>query len=89
MKLQDIDHIGILGTGLMGLIIVRALGGFPLHWGFAPERRLLQSLAGFFNSHWGTDWKKHDEKFWEKFDKNCANKTEFVPDLSPKKWTHD
>ena len=39
MKLQDIDHIGILGAGLMGLVIAQALGGFPLHWGFAPERR--------------------------------------------------
>ena len=39
MKLQDIDPIGILGTGLMGPGIAQALGGFPLHWGFAPERR--------------------------------------------------
>jgi len=39
MKLQDINHIGIPGTGLMGLVIAQALGGFPLQWGFAPERR--------------------------------------------------
>lgn len=39
MKLQDIDRIRILGTGLMGLVVAQALGGFPLHWGFAPEGR--------------------------------------------------
>jgi hypothetical protein len=39
MKLQGIDHIVIFGTGLMGLLIAQALGGFPLLWGFAPERR--------------------------------------------------
>ncbi len=44
--------------------------------------RLLQSLAGFFNSRWGKDWKKHDEKFWGKFDEICINKTDFIPVIS-------
>jgi CheY-like chemotaxis protein len=34
--------------------------------------RLLQNLGGFFNSHWGENWKKIDEKFWKEFDEKIA-----------------
>jgi DNA-binding NarL/FixJ family response regulator len=36
-------------------------------WGW-----LLQSLAGFFNSRWGENWKRVDEKFWKEFDEKIA-----------------
>ena len=34
--------------------------------------RLLGNLKGFFNSRWGDNWKKVDEKFWERFDEKVA-----------------
>ncbi len=34
--------------------------------------RLLESLKGFFNAHWGENWKKVDEKFWKEFDNRIA-----------------
>jgi len=34
--------------------------------------RLLQNLAGFFNSRWGENWKRIDEKFWKEFDEKIA-----------------
>ena len=34
--------------------------------------RLLQNLAGFFNSRWGENWKRIDEKFWKDFDEKIA-----------------
>ena len=33
---------------------------------------LLQGLAGFFNSRWGENWKRVDEKFWKEFDEKIA-----------------
>ncbi|MGA2318987.1 MAG: response regulator [Thermodesulfobacteriota bacterium] len=34
--------------------------------------RLLQNLGGFFNSRWGENWKRIDEKFWKEFDEKIA-----------------
>ena len=34
--------------------------------------RLLQNLGGFFNSRWGKNWKRIDEKFWKDFDEKIA-----------------
>lgn len=34
--------------------------------------RLLQNLGGFFNSRWGENWKRIDEKFWKNFDEKIA-----------------
>jgi CheY-like chemotaxis protein len=34
--------------------------------------RLLQNLGGFFNSRWGENWKRTDEKFWKEFDEKIA-----------------
>jgi DNA-binding NtrC family response regulator len=34
--------------------------------------RLLENLKGFFNTHWGENWKKIDEKFWKEFDEKIA-----------------
>jgi len=34
--------------------------------------RLLQNLAGFFNSRWGENWKRIDENFWKEFDEKIA-----------------
>ena len=34
--------------------------------------RLFQSLAGLFNSRWGENWKRVDEKFWKEFDEKIA-----------------
>jgi len=34
--------------------------------------RLLENLKGFFNAHWGENWKKVDEKFWKEFDARIA-----------------
>lgn len=34
--------------------------------------RLLENLKGFFNTHWGENWKKVDEKFWKEFDEKIA-----------------
>jgi CheY-like chemotaxis protein len=34
--------------------------------------RLLGNLKGFFNAHWGENWKKVDEKFWKEFDTKIA-----------------
>ena len=34
--------------------------------------RLLGSLKGFFNAHWGENWKEVDEKFWKEFDEKIA-----------------
>jgi DNA-binding NtrC family response regulator len=34
--------------------------------------RLLENLKGFFNTHWGENWKKVDEKFWKEFDAQIA-----------------
>ncbi len=34
--------------------------------------RLFENLKGFFNSRWGENWKKVDEKFWNEFDERIA-----------------
>jgi CheY-like chemotaxis protein len=34
--------------------------------------RLLQNLGGFFDSRWGENWKRTDEKFWKEFDEKIA-----------------
>jgi len=34
--------------------------------------RLLENLKGVFIAHWGENWKKVDEKFWEEFDQKLA-----------------
>jgi len=34
--------------------------------------RLLENMKGFFNSRWGENWKKVDEKFWKEFDEKIA-----------------
>lgn len=34
--------------------------------------RLLDKLGGFFNAHWGENWKKVDEDFWKQFDEKTA-----------------
>ncbi len=34
--------------------------------------RLLGNLKGFFDAHWGENWKKVDEKFWKEFDEKVA-----------------
>ena len=34
--------------------------------------RLLEKLKGFFNAHWGTNWKEIDENFWREFDAKIA-----------------
>ena len=39
---------------------------------FTGWGRLLENLKGFFNTHWGGNWKKVDEKFWKEFDARIA-----------------
>jgi len=34
--------------------------------------RLMKKLEGYFNSRWGSSWKKSEEKFWREFDKKTA-----------------
>ncbi len=34
--------------------------------------RLLQNLGGLFNSRWGENWKRTDQKFWKDFDEKIA-----------------
>ena len=34
--------------------------------------RLLENLKGFFNTRWGENWKKVDEKFWKEFEEKIA-----------------
>jgi len=34
--------------------------------------RVLEKMKGFFNAHWGENWKKVDEKFWKEFDEKIA-----------------
>jgi hypothetical protein len=55
MKLQDIDHIGILGTGLMGPSFIKFRTdpndktGYLIHEGFSPQksiRKLRQIMKG-------------------------------------------
>jgi hypothetical protein len=46
MKLQDIDHIGILGTGLMGPGFIKfrtdpnEKTGYLIHEGFSPQKSI-------------------------------------------------
>lgn len=34
--------------------------------------RLMKKLEGYFNSRWGSSWKKSEEKFWKEFDKKTS-----------------
>lgn len=34
--------------------------------------RLMKKLEGYFNSRWGSSWKKSEEKFWKEFEKKTS-----------------
>lgn len=34
--------------------------------------RFLDKLGGIFNTRWGDNWKKTDEKFWQEFDEKVS-----------------
>jgi len=34
--------------------------------------RLMKKLERYFNSQWGSSWKKSEEKFWKEFDKKTS-----------------
>jgi CheY-like chemotaxis protein len=48
--------------------IVPFLEDVLLHESLPGWKRLLKKLENFFNTLWGDDWKKSDEKFWKEFD---------------------
>ena len=48
--------------------IVPFLEDVLLHEYLPGWKRLLKKLESFFNTLWGDDWKKSDEKFWKEFD---------------------
>jgi len=41
--------------------------GYLPAWG-----RLMKKLEGYFNSRWGSSWKRSEEKFWKEFDKKIS-----------------
>ena len=48
--------------------IVPFLEDVLLHEYLPGWKQLLKKLENFFNTLWGDDWKKSDEKFWKEFD---------------------
>jgi|GEM_PF-1062505 hypothetical protein len=33
----------------------------------------MKKLEGYFESHWGEDWKKTEVKFWKDFEKKTSH----------------
>lgn len=44
----------------------------------AAWKSLLTKLGGYFGAHFGPDWRKSEEEFWEEFEKNLDVKESTV-----------